>query len=203
MRSPFIVIRPNKLLLLQVTFLMMPLEIGWAATVMWTAGDVLCRTDILFLKHDSSIFRQSTYVVCGFPMIEQVRLCAVWPMENWLYLLQGWKSVWICYWHMHDDIQTVIQPCKWFSVGQTATSLTCSIMETPHTGLDDCLRMLQACFRKRMSGFRMPLENLQSARALHEPTFLTAMSLELHVTTRQRLRDQLNKKWSSRKTDSL
>ena len=34
----------------------------------------------------------------------------------------------------------------------------------------------------------MPLENLQSARALHEPTFLTAMSLELHVTTRQRLR---------------
>ena len=93
MRSPFIVIRPNKLLLLQVTFLMMPLEIGWAATVMWTAGDVLCRIDILFLKHDSSIFRQSTYSVCGFSMIEQVRLCAVWPMENWLYLLQGWKSV--------------------------------------------------------------------------------------------------------------
>ena len=24
-------------------------------------------------------------------------------------------------------------------------------MEKPHTGLDDCLRMLQACFRKRMS----------------------------------------------------
>ena len=39
-----------------------------------------------------------------------------------------------------------------FSVGQTAESLTCSILEKPHTGLDDCLRMLQACFRKRMSG---------------------------------------------------
>ena len=22
--------------------------------------------------------------VCGFSMMEQVRLCAVWPMENWL-----------------------------------------------------------------------------------------------------------------------
>ena len=39
-----------------------------------------------------------------------------------------------------------------FSVGQTAQSLTCSIMEKPLTGLDDCLIVLQACFRKRMSG---------------------------------------------------
>ena len=38
-----------------------------------------------------------------------------------------------------------------FSVGQTAQSLTCSIMEKPHTGLDDCLRMLQECFRKTIS----------------------------------------------------
>ena len=37
------------------------------------------RTDILFLKHDSSIFRQSSnpVYVCGFYMMEQVRLCAV------------------------------------------------------------------------------------------------------------------------------
>ena len=27
---------------------MMPLEIGWAATVMWTAGDVLCRVFAFF-----------------------------------------------------------------------------------------------------------------------------------------------------------
>ena len=54
---------------------------------------------------------------------------------------------------------TVIQPCMWFmeepsqfSVGQTAQNLTCYIMEKPHTGLGDCLRMLQTCFRKRMSG---------------------------------------------------
>ena len=55
--------------------------------------------------------------------------------------------------------QTVIQPCMWFmeepsqfSGGQTAQSLTCSIMDEPHTGLEDCLRMLLSCFRKRMSG---------------------------------------------------
>ena len=54
--------------------------------------------------------------------------------------------------------QTVIQPCMWFmeepsqfSVGQTQHSLTCSIMEKPHTGLEDCLKMLLSCFRKRMS----------------------------------------------------
>ena len=40
--------------------------------------------DILFLKHDSSIFRQSSDPVCGFSMMERVSLCAVWPIENWL-----------------------------------------------------------------------------------------------------------------------
>ena len=48
---------------------------------------VVCVTlssDILFLKHDSSIFRQSSNPVCGFSMMEQVRLCAVNPLENWL-----------------------------------------------------------------------------------------------------------------------
>ena len=44
-----------------------------------------------------------------------------------------------------------------FSVGQTAQSLACSIMEKPHTGLDDCMRMLQACFRKRMSDCNLTL----------------------------------------------
>ena len=52
----------------------------------------------------------------------------------------------------------MVQTCIWFkeelgqfSVGQTAQSLTCSIMEKPCTGLDDCLRMLLSCFRKRLS----------------------------------------------------
>ena len=38
-----------------------------------------------------------------------------------------------------------------FSLAQTTQSLTCSIMERPHSGLDYCLKMLLACFRKRMS----------------------------------------------------
>ena len=42
--------------------------------------------DILFLKHASSIFRQPSnpVYVCGFFMMEQVRLCAVGPTEKWL-----------------------------------------------------------------------------------------------------------------------
>ena len=39
-------------------------------------------TDLLFLKHDSRILRQSSNPVCGYSMMEQVRLCAVWPTEN-------------------------------------------------------------------------------------------------------------------------
>ena len=41
-------------------------------------------SDIIVLKHDSSILRQSSNPVCGLSMMEQVRLCAVWPTENWL-----------------------------------------------------------------------------------------------------------------------
>ena len=44
-----------------------------------------------------------------------------------------------------------------FSVGQTAHSLTCSIMEKPHTGLEDRLGILLPCFRKRLSA---PHQNL-------------------------------------------
>ena len=53
-------------------------------------------SDILFLKHDSSIFRKSYNPVWGFSMMAQF-LCAVWPMENWLGSsmnhMQGWKIV--------------------------------------------------------------------------------------------------------------
>ena len=37
-------------------------------------------------------------------------------------------------------------------MGQTAQSLTCSIMEKPHTGLGECPRILLLCFRARNSG---------------------------------------------------
>ena len=39
-----------------------------------------------------------------------------------------------------------------FSMDQTAQSLTCSIMEIPHTGLDECAKFLLSCFRARNSG---------------------------------------------------
>ena len=45
-----------------------------------------------FLKHASSILRQSSNPICGF-----FRHCHVWPMENWLGSsmnhMQGWMTV--------------------------------------------------------------------------------------------------------------
>ena len=59
-------------------------------------------TDILFLKHDRRIFRPNP--VCGFSMMEQVRLCAVWPRENWLgssmNQKQAWMTIWECCRHV-------------------------------------------------------------------------------------------------------
>ena len=61
------------------------------------------RTDVLFLKHESRILRQSSNTVCGFSMMGQLRLCAVWPTKNWLDSsrnhIQGWMSVRESYYH--------------------------------------------------------------------------------------------------------
>ena len=46
----------------------------------------------------------------------------------------------------------VLEVPSQFSMGQTVQSPTCSIMEKPHTGLDDYLSMLLSCFREKMSG---------------------------------------------------
>ena len=74
--------------------------------------------DIIFLKHDCSIFRQSFNPVCGFSMMKQVRLWTVLPMENWLGFsmnhIQGWMNVWICYWHHHHIECLVLY--SWFLV---------------------------------------------------------------------------------------
>ena len=58
--------------------------------------------------------------------------------------------------------QTVFKPCIWFkeepsqlSMGQIAQSLTCSITEKPHTGLDECPRILLSCVRARNSAFEV------------------------------------------------
>ena len=41
-----------------------------------------CKAEFLALKHESRILGQSFYPVCGFSRMGQVRLCAVWPMDN-------------------------------------------------------------------------------------------------------------------------
>ena len=40
--------------------------------------------EVLALKHDSRILGHSSNPVCGFSMMEQVRLCAVWLTKNWI-----------------------------------------------------------------------------------------------------------------------
>ena len=53
--------------------------------------------EFLALKHESRILGHLSNPVRGFSMMEQVRLCAVWPMENWLCSslnqIQGWSIV--------------------------------------------------------------------------------------------------------------
>ena len=53
--------------------------------------------EFLALKHESRIIGHSSNPVGGFYMMEQVGLCAGWPMENWLgsslNKIQGWTAV--------------------------------------------------------------------------------------------------------------
>ena len=57
-----------------------------------------------------------------------------------------------------------------FSVGQTAQSLTCSIMEKPQTGLDDCLNMNAAVMLQKkyvcLSGVAMTVMPVGMGRAV-------------------------------------
>lgn len=46
----------------QVTFLLMPLEIGWAFTVQWTAGDAMCR--IMMFFRTFGLYLSSFILVC-------------------------------------------------------------------------------------------------------------------------------------------
>ena len=73
--------------------------------------------------------------------------------------------------------QTVIQPCIWFLHDGPGSALCClahgelaCLFHEPNTGLDDCLRMLQACFRKRMSDLELKL--LRHILPLFYPTLL-------------------------------
>ncbi|GBP57200.1 Gonadotropin-releasing hormone II receptor [Eumeta japonica] len=58
----------------QVTFLMMPLEIAWAATVQWLAGDLVCR--IMMFTRTFGLYLSSFVLICiaidrnSFPFCE-------------------------------------------------------------------------------------------------------------------------------------
>ena len=82
----------------------------------------------------------------------------------------------------------MVQLCVWFkeepsqfSVGQTAQSLTCSIVEKPHTGLDECPRILLSCFTARDSGPKPHLDS-QQALAASGPDIEAQLDLWCHVT---------------------
>lgn len=47
---------------LLVTFLMMPMEIGWAVTVSWIAGDIMCRVMAFFRTF--GLYLSSFVLVC-------------------------------------------------------------------------------------------------------------------------------------------
>ena len=68
---------------------------------------IIPASEFLALKHKSRILGHSSTPVCGFSMMEQVRLCAVWPMENWLgsslNQIQGWNTVEESYSHALDQ----------------------------------------------------------------------------------------------------
>ena len=55
------------------------------------------QTEFLALKHESRILGHPSNPVCGFFVMEQVYLCAVWFMDNWLGSslnhIQGWTTV--------------------------------------------------------------------------------------------------------------
>ena len=57
----------------------------------------LLQAEFLALKHASRILEHSSNPARGFSMMEQIRLCAVWPMKNWLgsslNQIQGWTTV--------------------------------------------------------------------------------------------------------------
>ena len=62
-----------------------------------------------------------------------------------------------------------MEETRQFSVGQTAQNITFSVIEKPHTELDHCLRMLQACFRKEclLQGQPLPESERSDVFAAH------------------------------------
>ena len=117
----------------------------------------VCGPEIYSEDHDSSIFRQSSNPVCGFSMMEQVRLCAVWPMENWLGSsmnhIQGWRTVWIWYCHGPQNRSLVWTLCCFFTRAVVYCTLCCwvlsSIIAYYHYYYYYCLSFTRGTYERR------------------------------------------------------
>ncbi|KAF5270240.1 hypothetical protein FQA39_LY08454 [Lamprigera yunnana] len=83
---------------LLVTFLMMPLEIGWAATVSWKAGDVVCRIMAFFRMF--GLYLSSFVLVCitmdrYFAVIRPLKLTGV-DKRGKIMLSAAWFGSTVC-----------------------------------------------------------------------------------------------------------
>lgn len=83
---------------LLVTFLMMPLEIGWAATVSWRAGDPMCR--IMAFFRTFGLYLSSFILVCisidrYYAVLKPLHLVALDSRER-LMLVGAWIGAVLC-----------------------------------------------------------------------------------------------------------
>ena len=113
-----------------------------------------CRrpAEFLALKHESRIIGHSSNPVWGFSMMEQVRLCAVWPMENWLgsslNQIQGWTTVRESYpraleqgsLHHHQGVRKEVVKERRFSL-RHVLSLLSSSSPSKHLSVQTELKM--------------------------------------------------------------
>ena len=152
-------------------------------------------TEFLALKHERRILGQSSNPVCGFSMMEQVRLCTVWPMENWLgsslNQIQGWTTVWESYsraleegplhtrrrrvrWSWLAGWLSAACKCLQFSPSAPGPSSVLNIVNTPMFGYPRPLVALQKC--SRGATFKLHSWNL-AALIWSRPAHNTACSL--------------------------
>ena len=101
----------------------------------WEPDKGCPRPEIYSEEHTSSIFRQSSNPVCGFSNTEQVRLCAVWTIENWhgssMNHIKGWRTVWICYWFDPQNRSLPSTPSSIFSPSPYLFALSLSLLLLP------------------------------------------------------------------------
>ncbi|RZC34966.1 7tm 1 domain containing protein, partial [Asbolus verrucosus] len=81
-----------------VTFLMMPLEIGWAATVSWRAGDAMCRIMAFFRMF--GLYLSSFILVCisvdrFYAVLKPFQGRLLDRREKWM-LIAAWMGATLC-----------------------------------------------------------------------------------------------------------